>query len=267
MKESTSMKNFFVCALGVGAFAVSLAPPAAAATLAPRTIGPFKDFSQVIEPNGQVIGGPGSTLTTALLWATGPYTSPNSPPWYLAAAPTTPCSYPAPGPGLSCQAIKVSDRISWGTGPDPTITPLRVVGLSYLSVENDGQGPNVDMTTIYGQDTSTDPSVLSITGFDGNSPELVFSNEIVFGWSGQNYEAYSSQLSTLVNLPALLGSDFDLSPFGGDPASKVYVFRTNFPTSELATTVPLPAALPLLASGLAGLGALVRRNGRVRQEA
>ena len=109
--------------------------------------GPFTDIkSQLqVDPNLQIIGGPGSTFTHVNLLTTGyPNYIPIAP--YVAVPVGTPNSH----------LIGCSDYVSWQSNGGP-IYPERVIGVSYISSDSTGVTSDFLFTTIYGIDSN--PSV------------------------------------------------------------------------------------------------------------
>jgi hypothetical protein len=240
-------------------FNILLVFPSSAAT---TTIGPFIDLqTDLPAPDAQVIGGSFSTFFKANVVTFGP-------PGYIVKTPVQFCS-PTPQ-GFFCRRAGISDLVAWSSGMGP-YTPARLLGVAYISSEEDSSGIPSDslrITTIYGLENSGSGSLLSMTGFTASNRELTFNSETIFGKSGTLYVDSTPEISPISALGNLLGSSFDLSIFQGSPNSEVYVFSTIVPASDIATIpIPEPDARGILGlTGLGMVGSLFRRLARLSEE-
>ncbi len=143
--------------------------------------------------------------------------------------------------------------------------PVPVFGATYVDLFSSADvpfNPQTDplrITDIFALDLDPqgNANTVMLTGFNANAPQIVpASPETFIGVSGTIYTADVNVTSTIGNLPALLPG-FDLSAFGGDPNSIVYVAQTTVPAHD--AMVPEPASPLLVASAL---GLLLVGRGR-----
>jgi hypothetical protein len=162
--------------------------------------------------------------------------------------------------------------------PAPGSAPVPVIGIGYLtSASGNFSSGSVTYTAIFGLSATAITTAYPASPWqpppppdDGTSlgsepPCLIVCGPIgphvVIGTSGTSYTAGPALSVTLAQLPTVLGSEFDLRPFAGNPGSLFVVFQTQLPASELSLPVPEPGSALLLAGGLALLG-WMRRRGR-----
>ncbi len=176
---------------------------------AEQTLGPYNDF-QVVLPVDQVNGPcqPASYPTYSVNYQTNTSSYPNVTDWF-----TLICNH--------AQNYSYAER-----------------GVSYLTsgTGNFTKG-DIVVTTIYGTDLNPGGSNPQITGYTPGAPEMSYDGQYMIGKSRKTYNAGSPQLVSLAELPALLGSTFDLSPFQGDPNSVVYVFQTTMKARDVGLPV------------------------------
>lgn len=151
--------------------------------------------------------------------------------------PCTPASYPTyfhPWPPYVNTWPQVSDHVTITCDPTSNYDfTARAVGYVTSPTGNFSKG-QVGLVTIYGRDLNPGGDELMITGFNPARPEMSFSSERYTGIAKTDYPATSAELVPVSQLPALLGSDFDLSPFASaDPGSVVYVFQASMPAKNL----------------------------------
>jgi hypothetical protein len=110
-------------------------------------------------------------------------------------------------------------------------TAARGVGYDTSDADGGGKG-SVTIYTVYGMAPAQGDDGTTITGFDPTAP-LTFSDETMSSMSKKVYKALPPVFVRIGDLQALLGTDFDLSPFAkGDPDSMVYVFKTSIPAKD-----------------------------------
>ena len=129
-------------------------------------------------------------------------------------------------------------NIGWINDLPPNSALRQIAGVVYTtSPKGNFQKGNVVVTTIFGQDLNPGGTDLEVTGYMAGSPEVDFLSHATFGKSGKTYNASSSSLVAIGDLAAVLGPDFDLSPFRGDPTSVVRVFETTVPAKDTGGAV------------------------------
>ncbi|HEY1612464.1 MAG TPA: hypothetical protein VGF97_02080 [Rhizomicrobium sp.] len=130
----------------------------------------------------------------------------------------------------------VTDSVGLGySEPDLVMyyEEYRTVGYITSDSGNFTKGP-IRVTTIYGIDLSPkNPNHLVLTGFNPKKPPVKFVSETMHGKSGRNYHSDRGQFVAISHLRDVLGPQFDLSPFHGDPNSVVWVFSTPMPAEDL----------------------------------
>jgi hypothetical protein len=235
-RELSMTRNWFqtLCASLAAAAAVCAAGAAQALTL-----GPSLDFYQVVT-------------------ATDP-----SPLYATAWAP--------PAAGAQQPALRGQVQITLAPG----VASLPVIGIGYLSSATGRFDTGVlTFTSVFGVasgapaapypgDGWDPPPVNGCCGSSGGHDQLrlTLGPYTLEGASGSIYESRPVRLVALADLPAVLGSEFDLSPFSGDPATVLHVFQIDLPASALLSPVPEPGSALLLA---AGLSLLARRRWQQR---
>lgn len=175
-------------------------------------------------------------------------------------APFTPCGTNPWSPFTFCINWTINDGVNvtpWQMSANPTDIPVK--GLSYFSYDLSDRTGNVLVTTLYGQDV-LNGSRLRMTAFDPVGPAVAFSNEQIVGKSGKVFTPTLSATVSLGDLGAVLGSGYDISSIDGDPHGQLYLFQTNVTLNEISSAVPEPATYLALASGLALLSLLRRRQ-------
>jgi hypothetical protein len=125
--------------------------------------------------------------------------------------------------------------------------------------------PNVQLTDILAVNAGgtlggPDGNVPLLTGFNTANPQVVpMGSEEFIGNSGTVYSGPITA-TTVANLSSLLPGA-DLSQFAGaDPTSTVYVSQATAPLTDV--TVPEPASIALLGSGLIALMVILRKRRR-----
>ncbi len=187
------------------------------------------------------------------------------------ASPLYATAWAPPLPGVEQPALRGQVRITLAPGT----APVPMIGIGYLS-SSSGQfdSGNVVFTSIFGisaaaiaapyPDNPWSPLPLPAntgTSLGHEEPRLI-GPYTVFGASGTAYAAGTALQLRLADLPAVLGSDFDLTPFAGNPSGVFYVFQAEIPASELLSAVPEPGSALLLAGGLALLARRAARKNR-----
>ena len=208
----------------------------AAGTASALTLGPALDFHQVVSTSD-----PGQLYATA--WA-------------------------PPFPGVQQPALRGQVQITLQAGAGP----LPVIGIGYLSsVSGRFDQGSLRFTSIFGMsriapsrpypDDEWVPVPLHCCGTSGGmeQPIIIFGGYGLIGATGTAYVAPAATPLTLSELPSVLVSGVDLSPFAGDPAGVFYVYQIDFPAAELLTALPEPGSALLLAAGLALLASSARR--------
>lgn len=136
--------------------------------------------------------------------------------------------------------------------------PRPVIGLAYTEWSDASRTGMARITTIYGSDPNPlSPDSLSIVGF-GADDGIYADDERLIGASGTEYLAHTALVPTVGELAGLLPG-YDLSPFGGDPDARVYLFQTDMPFADMA--VPLPGAV-WMAGAMGGVALAYRRMRR-----
>jgi hypothetical protein len=152
--------------------------------------------------------------------------------------PCTPAAYVTyfhPWPPYTNTWPNVSDYVIINCDGDSGWSNYSARGVGYVvSPKGNFSKGDAVLVTIYGHDLDDGSGELKIGGFDAARPQMSFSGETYTGISKTSYPATSADLVRIADLPAFLGSDFDLSPFAaGDPDSVVYVFQATMPAKNL----------------------------------
>lgn len=235
-------------AFAVASLLLMLAVFAAPSQAAPRTTSPQLDFK------GDLFTVPNGTgIPTSSTWVTV-WGSPYVPPTWGAPASIFPWPHNVSAP-YGAVINTFGDFIILHNGDSfGNDTARYMAGLQYISYDDTAlPDQTMTVTTVYGVDAEPlTPDALALTGYDLSRlyPEL--SDERIIGPTGTVYPAGAGQLVPISDLSAVLGSSFDLSPFGGDPSLSVYVFQTAVPFSEAVVPEPGTAGL-LLGGALVGL--------------
>lgn len=152
--------------------------------------------------------------------------------------PCTPAAYVTyfhPWPPYTNTWPNVSDYVVINCDNDSGWSNYSARGVGYVvSPKGNFSKGDAVLVTVYGHDVDDGSGELKIGGFDAVRPQMSFSGEAYTAISKTAYPATSADVVRIADLPAFLGSDFDLSPFAaGDPDSVVYVFQATMPAKNL----------------------------------
>jgi hypothetical protein len=128
------------------------------------------------------------------------------------------------------------DRVNMSSGGSSFLG----AGIAFVNANDPGIDFGwVQVTTVYGIDTTPDEDLPLITGVDPANPQFwPASDETIYGRNGAPYSSYEAQTVNIFMLPDILdGHDMSWFDFS-DPFTQVHLFRTYVPASEIYFPCP-----------------------------
>ena len=164
--------------------------------------------------------------------------------------------------------VHASTMITGTFNGDATLTPTSTPGISIQNFTGDGDDTTYDSFTPTSQSTVDFSSPPNITISDGTFTET-FSQGKLFGTSSGSGTADGNGTATFTLDFVFTGGTGLFAGATGDATATATITATGATTElitgsyigSLTTATPLPAALPLFATGLGALGLLVRGAG------
>ncbi len=130
----------------------------------------------------------------------------------------------------------IHDSVSMSIGG----SDFDAAGIAFVNANDPGIDLGwVQVTTVYGVDTTPNGDLPLITGVDPANPQFwPASDETIFGRNGTPYWSHEAETVSLLMLPDVLdGHDMSWFDFS-DPFTQVHLFRTFVPASEIYFPCP-----------------------------